>query len=109
MKGISSVITLVFACLLGTAIAADAQEAPSSAPKEHSMTGCLQKGAEPGTFKLTNVEKGPSTVEIAETTANLEPHVTHKIEITGTAITGKDPNAHTMKVTAVKMLGRTCP
>jgi hypothetical protein len=100
---------VAFACLLGIGLRAQTQDAPGGAPKEHSMTGCLQKGTVAGTFTLTNVEKGPSTVEIAESTANLGPHVTHKIEITGTAITGKDPKAHTMKVTAVKMLGRTCP
>ena len=101
---------VVFACLGALGVRAQApQDAPSNAPKEHSMTGCLQKGAEAGTFKLTNVEKGPSTVEIAEATAKLDPHVTHKVEITGTAITGKDPQAHTMKVTNVKMLGPSCP
>jgi hypothetical protein len=73
------------------------------------MTGCLQKGTEAGTYKLTDLERGPNEVIIAETTANLEPHVTHKVEITGVAVTGKDPDAHTMKVTAVTMLGRTCP
>jgi hypothetical protein len=101
---------VVFACFVAAGVRAQApQDAPSSAPKEHSMTGCLQKGTEAGTFRLTNVEKGPSTVEIAETTAKLDPHVTHKVEITGTAVQGKDPQAHTMKVTAVKMLGAACP
>jgi len=72
------------------------------------MTGCLQRGTDAGTFKLTNVDK-VSTVDIAESTATLDPHVGHKIEITGTAVTGKDPKVHTMKVTGVKMLGTTCP
>jgi hypothetical protein len=84
-------------------------QAPQDAPKEHSMTGCLRAGTETGTFQLTDLEKGPKTVEIAETTAKLAPHVGHKVEITGSVIAGKDPKAHTMKVTAVKMLSPTCP
>jgi hypothetical protein len=73
------------------------------------MTGCLQKGTEASTFKLTDLEKGPKTVDIAESTAKLDPHVGHKVEITGTATTGKDPKVHTMKVTSVKMVSPTCP
>jgi hypothetical protein len=110
MKTVFVRITLMLVCLVGVGLGARApQDAPSSTPTEHSMTGCLQKGTEAGTFKLTNVEKGPATVEIAEAAAKLDPHVTHKVEITGTKITGTDPKAHTMKVTAVKMLGTTCP
>jgi hypothetical protein len=78
------------------------------APAEHSMTGCLATGDDAGTFKLTNLEKGPKEVVIAETTANLAPHLGHKVEITGVAIPGKD-KTHTMKVTAVKMISSTCP
>ena len=97
----------IFVCALGcgfTALAADA-------PQEHSMTGCLQNGSEAGTFKLTDasIANGPTTAEIAESTADLAPHVGHKVEITGSAITGKDPAAHTMKVTAMKHLAATCP
>ena len=101
---------VLFTALLGVGLRAQApaQDAQSSAPKEHSMTGCLQKGTDVGTFRLTNVDK-VSTVDIAESTATLDPHMGHKIEITGTAVTGKDPKAHTMKVTGVKMLGTTCP
>jgi|SRR5580658_5904472 hypothetical protein len=76
--------------------------------QEHSMTGCLAKGDDAGTFKLTNLEQGPKVVVIAETTANLTPHLGHKVQITGVAISGKD-NVHTMKVTAVKMISATCP
>ena len=33
------------------------------APREHSMTGCLQKGSEPDSYMLTNVEgNGPKTI-----------------------------------------------
>jgi hypothetical protein len=89
---------------LGFGIRAEAQ----AAPKEHSMTGCLATGDEAGTFKLTNLEKGPKEVVIAQSTANLAPHLGHKVEITGVAIPGKD-KMHTMKVTAVKMISAKCP
>lgn len=80
--------------------------AQQQAPKEHSMTGCLAKGDAPDTYKLTNVER-VNTVNISESTANLAPHVGHKIEITGTAVAGE--KTHTMKVTAVKMVSASCP
>jgi hypothetical protein len=105
MKFSMMIAASVLAWVLGFGLRAQAQDAP----KEHSMTGCLQKGADPGVLKLTDLEKGPKEVVIAETTAQLDPHVGHKVEITGTAVTGKDPKAHTMKVTAVKMLSATCP
>jgi hypothetical protein len=96
--------TAFVACLVGFGDRAQAQGAPA----EHSMTGCLAKGDDAGTFKLTNLEKGPKEVVIAETTANLAPHLGHKVEITGSSVPGK-ANAHTMKVTAVKMISATCP
>jgi hypothetical protein len=103
MKAI--IVQLMFAaCVLGFGVRAEAQGAPT----EHSMTGCLAKGDDAGTFKLTDLEKGPKEVVIAETTANLTPHLGHKVEITGVAVPGKD-KTHTMKVTAVKMISATCP
>ena len=98
-------MAFVLACAVGLGVQSQAQDAP----KEHAMTGCLKQGASASTYQLTDLEKGPKTVEIAEATANLTPHVGHKVEITGTAVTGADPKAHTMKVTAVKMLSATCP
>jgi hypothetical protein len=97
-------VMMFAACVVGFGVRAEAQGAPA----EHSMTGCLTKGDDAGTFKLTNLEKGPKEVVIAETTANLAPHLGHKVEITGVAVPGKD-KTHTMKVTAVKMISSTCP
>jgi small ligand-binding sensory domain FIST len=96
--------TAVVACLLGFVLPAQAQDAPA----EHSMTGCLAKGDDAGTFKLTNLAKGPKEVIIAETTADLAPHLGHKVQITGVSVPGKD-KTHTMKVTAVKMISAQCP
>ena len=98
------------------ALALAAQQA--AAPKVHSMTGCLQKGAEPGTYMVTDVEgNGPKSIGIVSSTPNLAPHVGHKIEVTGTAVPAaeaeKDPKVpkapHYMKLTAIKMLSTTCP
>jgi len=99
------IVQLMFAtCALGFGVRVEAQGAPT----EHSMTGCLATGDDAGTFKLTDLEKGPKEVVIAETTANLAPHLGHKVEITGVAVPGKG-NTHTMKVTAVKMISAKCP
>jgi hypothetical protein len=106
---------LVIACGLVFTVGAQAQQA---APKEHSMTGCLKKGTEPNTYMVTDVEgSGPKSIGIVSSTANLAPHVGHKIEVTGTAVPPKEaeedktiPKApHYMKITAVKMLSPTCP
>jgi hypothetical protein len=104
---------LLVSCALAFAVGALAQ-----APKEHSMTGCLKKGAEANTYMVTDVEgTGPKTIGIVSSTANLAPHVGHKIEVTGTAVpkdeaekdAGVPKAAHYMKLTGVKMLSPTCP
>jgi ABC-type sugar transport system substrate-binding protein len=110
------VATLVVACGLALALAAQAQQAP---PKEHSMTGCLAKGTEANSYMVTNVDgNGPKSIGIVSSTANLAPHVGHKIEVTGTAVPVKDAEAmtpappkapHYMKLTAIKMMSTTCP
>ena len=122
---LSSIGTLV-ACALALTVGAQAQPATPSAQekpatqKEHTMTGCLQKGSAPDTWVVMNTaEKGPKTISIIESTAKLEPHAGHQIAITGTDV----PNAeaekmttmkpakgdHYMKITAVKMVSATCP
>jgi hypothetical protein len=94
-------LVLVMAFVMGWGTVAQAQDAP----RPHDMTGCLAKNGDK--FQLTNLERGPETVEIAESTANLAPHVGHKITITGT----RDASlpGHTMKVTAMKMVAAACP
>jgi hypothetical protein len=105
---------LVVSCGLALAQGGQAQEAP----KEHSMTGCLKNGTEPNTYMITDIEgKGPKTIGIASSTADLAPHVGHKIANTGTAVSAmkaeKEKNVpkaeHYMKVTAIKMISETCP
>ena len=54
---------IVTALVLSCALAACAQA--QQAPKEHSMTGCLQKGTEANTYMVTDVEgSGPKSIGI---------------------------------------------
>ena len=71
-----------------------------------------------GTYMVTDVEgNGPKSIGIVSSSANLAPHVGHKIEVTGTAVPPKEaetdakvPKApHYMKLTAIKMISATCP
>ena len=113
---------------------ADKQKPAAEATKEkpaakpHTMTGCLEKGADATTFRLTNVEgTGPKTVELqADASKKLAAHVGHKIAVTGTDVdpmttakgtAGKpEPSAapapsapeHQMRVNSVKMVSETC-
>ncbi len=109
---------LVVSCALAFTLAARAQDA-GQAPKEHTMTGCLQKGTDADTYVVMNTaDTGPKTIGILESKANLAPHVGHKIDITGTAVPAteaetakpKPPKAdHYMKLSAIKMVSSTCP
>ncbi len=83
-------------------------QAQQDAPKDHNMTGCLQKGADAGTFRLTDLEEGPKAVEIVESTVDLNTHVGQTVQITGSVVPGKDPKAHTMKVWGIAWLSPTC-
>src|ERR1700674_4866085 len=64
---------LVLSCAFAFTLGAQAQQA---APKEHSMTGCLKKGTEAGTYMVTDVEgSGPKSIGIVSSAVNLAPHV----------------------------------
>ena len=108
--------------------AAQADKEKPNAAKPHTMTGCLEKGADADMFTLTNVEEaGPKTVELhADASKKLAAHVGHKIAITGTDIdpatikkgtAGKsEPGAtatpgaveHHVQVDSLKMIAPTC-
>jgi hypothetical protein len=108
----------VIALLMPSGIIAQEKPAPGG-QKEHTMTGCLQKGTGEGAFVVQNTaEKGPKMIGIVSSTAPLAAHVGHKIDITGTAVPNKEaesmtptpPKAdHYMRLTAVKMVSATCP
>jgi len=109
----SILASVVLACAFTISMGTRAQDAP----KTHTMTGCLRAGTAPGTYFLSDLEKGPKTVGIVSSDANLAPHVGHKIDITGTPVAPADAEAnkdvpkapHYMKVTAIKMISPTCP
>jgi hypothetical protein len=108
--------------------AAHADQGKADAAKPHTITGCLEKGADPTMFTLTSVEEaGPKTVELhADASTKLAAHVGHKIAVTGADIdpatikkgtAGKsEPGAtvtpgaveHHMQVTSLKMISPTC-
>jgi len=90
-------VLLAVTTTLGTAHAAD----------EHTMTGCLTKGPDSGSFMLTDAEGPVKTVALAGTTVDLGPHLGHKVEITGATVAGADP--HAMTVTGMKHLAANCP
>lgn len=113
-------VAFAFAAAAALAVTAtvSAQETKKP-PAEHTMTGCLAKGASADTFIVNNTaEKGPKVIGIVSSSANLAPHVGHKIDITGTNVPAAEAEAmkpappkadHYMKVTAMKMVSATCP
>ena len=111
------VFAIAAAAALVLSASAVAQE--KKGPSEHSMQGCVQKGATEKQGVLTNTAgKGPKLIGIVESTANLAPHAGHQIEITGVNVPAAEAEAmkpapakadHYMKVSAIKMIAATCP
>lgn len=109
--GIATAIALAFA------VSAFAQAKKGGG--EHTMTGCVQKGATATTGVVQNTaEKGPKTISIIDSKATLAPHVGHKVDIVGTAVPAAEAEAmkpapakadHYMRLTAVNMVSATCP
>lgn len=115
-KWIASGAIAVFALAVSAGV--NAQDKPA-APKEHTMTGCLAKGATADTFIVTSTaEKGPKTIGIVSSKANLAPHVGHKIDITGVNVPAKEAESakpkppaadHYMSLSAIAMVAAKCP
>ena len=103
-------------CLLTSGV--QAQEKPA-AQKEHTMTGCLQKGTAADTYVVMNTaEKGTKNDLDCRIDGQADAAVGHKIDITGTAVPNAEAESmatkppkgdHYMKITAVKMISATCP
>jgi hypothetical protein len=124
-KRLALVTVLALATAAIPVMAAGSAQKKKGGAVSHSMTGCLAKGDEASTFKLTNVEgNGPKTVEIvgAAKSVDLAPHVGHKVTITGTEVSARkaakaektkdmkeETGEHHMRVSAVKMISATCP
>lgn len=112
-------LSITAAGALALSVTVTAQDAPKKAPGEHTMTGCLQKGATATTGTVQNTaEKGPKTIGIVDSKANLAPHAGHKIDIVGVNVPAAEaekmnpapPKAdHYMRLSAIKMVSASCP
>ncbi|HUQ88818.1 MAG TPA: hypothetical protein VM096_14775 [Vicinamibacterales bacterium] len=110
--GIAVAVTLAFS------VAAAAQEAKKGGG-EHTMTGCVQKGATATTGVVQNTaEKGPKTIGIVGSKASLAGHVGHKVDIVGVNVPAAEAEKmkpapakadHYMRLSAVKMVSASCP
>lgn len=124
------------AVLLAMTVAANAATKKAAGSKgaggSKTLTGCLQKGDEAGTYKLTNVAGGKDWELIdAPAALKMDDHVGHKISVTGssvgagaaekmehkTATTSSETKAeksaeskeHHLKVQSMKHIAGTCP
>ena len=111
------VLGFAAAATLALGVAAYAQDTKKP-PAEHTMSGCVAKGATADTFVVNNTaEKGPKVIGILSSKEPLAGHVGHKVDITGTAVPNAEaekmkgaPKAdHYMNITAVKMVAAKCP
>jgi hypothetical protein len=112
------VLGIAAAATLALAVGVSAQETKKPAA-EHTMTGCLQKGATASVGLVQNTaEKGPKTISIVASKDNLAPHAGHKIDIVGVNVPAAEAEAmkpappkadHYMRLSAIKMVSATCP
>jgi hypothetical protein len=122
-------VPILFVSLCPLSVNAQATAAPEkekAAPAHHtrSVTGCLQKGDEPGEFSIAG-EDG-KTWGLHSKTVKLEEHLGHKVTVTGSPVhesakeraeekkegkmekaAGKDEIGD-LRVTSVKMISETC-
>ena len=130
LVGILVAGSAVFGVQLGAAQAPAAKPAAKAVAGSHAMTGCLAKGTEPNTYMLTQIEgNGPKQAELVNVpaTVKLDPHLGHKVEITGTVVKAKaaaqveagskkvptaqkkeEAGEHHMRPTAVRMIAASC-
>jgi hypothetical protein len=123
--------TLALSCGLAlAAVAADKATHAHHAAMAKSLTGCLEKGDEANTFKLTHVAGGGDWELVgAPASLKMTDHVGHKVEVSGTTVSaaaaeklehspaGKKEKQEMksekgemhLKVTALKHVSPTCP
>jgi hypothetical protein len=127
---------LVISCAMAMAASA-ATKAVHHAGAAKSLTGCLEKGDEANTYKLTHVMGGGDWELVgAPASLKMSEHVGHKVEVSGTSVSAAAAeaaeHAHAMggkketkaekkmekkeekgenhlKVTALKHISPTCP
>lgn len=128
---------LVISCAMAMAAGAATQATHHASAK--SVTGCLEKGDEANTFKLTNVTGGGEWELVGAPAAlKMSEHLGHKVEVSGTSVSAAAAEAaehhamgakketkaeekaekkeekgekgeHHLKVAAIKMISSTCP
>ena len=112
-------LSIAAASALALSVSVSAQDTTKKPAAEHTMTGCLAKGATADTFIVNSTaEKGPKTIGIVASKAALAGHVGHKIDITGVNVPAAEAEAakpappkadHYMSLSAIKMVSATCP
>src|SRR6476620_79576 len=125
-------------CVLCLAVFVEAAPQKSKSGGTMTLTGCLEKGSEANTFKLTHVadEAGAATKTAeamkpdweligAPASLKLTDHVGHKVTVTGTSASAdaaaktegttgtagkaKESMERHLKVSALKHVAATCP
>ena len=114
-------VLLVFALVLGVYVSPSASAQEKSSGGKTTVTGCLQKGDEPGEYSITG-EDG-KIYGLRSKAVNLSSHLGHKVTITGTLRAesaekekgeaeehGKKEAAEAgdIRVTDLKMVSDTC-
>ncbi len=112
---------LAFALALGVYITPSASTQEKATGGKTTVTGCLQKGDEPGEFSITG-ENG-KTYGLRSTAVKLSEHLGHKVTVTGTlrpesaekekGEAGEHEKkeaaeAGDIRVTSLKMVSETC-
>lgn len=102
-------------------VAAPAQLTPTAAAQPMTVTGCLQKGTQPGEVTITGADG--KSYDLRSDTVKLAQHIGHQVTVTGTASPetkveekkeGQVEKASSkeaignLSVTDVKMISETC-
>jgi hypothetical protein len=110
--------------LATSALAAGGEPKEGAKTDEVTVTGCLAKGEEAGTYRLTNATGGEAQEYeiVGGEKLHLSDHVGHKVDVTGRLKSPKAAHgatgeageagetAHThLKITAMKHVAATCP
>jgi hypothetical protein len=102
-------------------VAAPAPLAPTAAAQPITVTGCLQKGTQPGEVSITGADG--KSYDLRSDSVKLDQHIGHQVTVTGTAspetkaeekkegqvekASSKEAIAN-LSVTDVKMISETC-
>jgi len=81
-KLVRSLVLLAFAFAAAAYVTASASAQEKLAGGKTTVTGCLQKGDEPGEYSITG-EDG-KTYGLRSKSVNLSKHLGHKVTVTGT-------------------------